>query len=217
MNPVGEPEYLNNSLIIYNYMYEDLFPPLIILLFLVFIFVIPVVVYAGFRRIADPVPFWYPLVPAAVVLLVMVGLSRQKSVFGDNSSMAGTLVIFSLMLLLNTLAVISSYLRFGKKTGTDQPWPAFTLLSFVGIFLMFWSTMGESREGGPLTLFGLVLPLTGWIFDIPAAIFHIQDIVYSPALPVYSILFGVGLFLEMVVVAGLFYALMNLSQRADKK
>ncbi len=147
-------------------MYQDLIPPLIFLLFLTFILVVPVLLWRGFRKIADPVPCWLPVVPVVVILLAMAGLITS-GFLGRGSSMAGTVIMFSLMLLLTTLAVVTPYLWFGNKTGITRPWGIFSLLSFLGVFMMFWSTMGESREGGPLPGFSLLLPLTGWIFDSP--------------------------------------------------
>jgi len=189
-------------------MYEDLIFPLVILLFLAFILLVPTLLYAGLRKIADPVPAWLPLIPAVLVLLVIGGII-QVDVIGPGNSLVGTLVIFSLMLLLTTLAVITPYFWFGKKTGIAKPNLVFSLLSFVGVALMFMSTMGESREGGPLPQFLLILPLTGWIFDGIASVLHLQDIVYSAALPVHTLLLSTGLYLEVLVIAAMFYILLG--------
>ena len=197
-------------------MYEDLIFPLVLLLFLIFILVVPLFLYKGFRKIADPVPFWLPLFSVVIVLMVMAGLS-QLNVITHGNSLVGTLLVFSLMLFLTSLAVITPYLWFGKKTRIDRPWATFTLLSFIGVFLMFWSTMGESREGGPLPGFSLILPLTGWIFDGAAAFLNIGDIVYSPVLPVHTLLHEVGLYMEVLIVAGLFYAVMSMLPKPDNE
>jgi len=151
-----------------------------------------------------------------VVLVVMVGLITLDF-FGPGSSMAGTFILFSLMLLLTTLAVITPYLWFGQKTGIVRPWATFSLLSFLGVFMMFWSTMGESREGGPLPGFFLLLPLTGWIFDGATDILNIRDIVYSPEFPVHTLLLALGLYLEVLIVSGIFYALMGMLPRAKNE
>jgi len=192
-------------------MYED---QMVMLLFLIFILIVPTILYAGLRKIADPVPHWLPTLLAVFVLLVIEGI-LQLNVIGHGNSMVGTLVMFSLMLLLTSLAVISPYLWFGKKIGIVRPWLIFTLLSFIGVALLFWSTLGESREGGPLPQFTLLLPLTGWILDGFAAILHIQEIVYSAALPVHTLLLAGGLYLEVFIIAGLFYALLTMLPPAD--
>jgi drug/metabolite transporter (DMT)-like permease len=197
-------------------MYEDLIFPLVIILFLIFILIVPTILYAGLRKIADPVPHWLPLILAVFVLLIMGGI-LQFNVIGDGNSMAGTLVMFSLLLLLTSLAVISPYLWFGKKIGIARPWWIFSLLSFIGVALLFWSTLGESRQGGPLPQFTLLLPLTGWIFDGSAAILHIQEIVFSSSLPVHTILLAIGFYLEVFIIAGLFYALLSLLPPADNE
>jgi drug/metabolite transporter (DMT)-like permease len=191
-------------------MYEDLIFPLVMLLFLIFILIVPTILYAGLRKIADPIPRWLPLLFAVFVLLVMGGI-LQLNVIGHGNSMAGILVMFSLMLLLTSLAVISPYLWFAGKTGIVRPWLIFSLLSFIGVAMLFWSTLGESREGGPLPQFTLLLPLTGWFLDGSAAILHIQEIVYSSSLPVvHTLLLAVGLYLEVFIIAGLFYAVLSL-------
>lgn len=188
-------------------MSEELMFPLLILLVLAFILLVPALLYAGLRKIADPIPAWLPLLPAVLVLLVM-GALIQLDAFGSGASMAGTFVMFSLLLLLTSLAVITPYCWFGKKTGIDRPWLVFSLLSFVGVAMMFWSTMGESREGGPLPQFFLILPLTGWIFDGIATVLNIPEIVYSAALPVHTLLLAAGLYLEVLIISAMFSILL---------
>ncbi len=196
-------------------MYEDLIFPLVLLLFLIFILFVPTLLYAGLRKIADPVPRWLPLLLALFVLLGMGGI-LQSNLIGHVNSMGGTLVMFSLMLLLTSLAVISPYLWFGEKTGIVRPWLIFSLLSFISVVLLFWSTMGESREGGPLPRFTLLLPLTGWFLDGSAAILHIQETVYSSSLPVvHTLLLAVGLYLEVFIIAALFYAVLSMLSPGD--
>ena len=197
-------------------MVEDLIFPLVMLLFVIFILIVPWLLYTGIRKIADPVPLRLPLLLAVLVLLVMGGILQFK-VLGKGNSMAGTLLIFSLMLLLTSLAVITPYFWFGHKTGIDRPLLVFSLLSFIGVFLMFWTTLGESREGGPLNQFFLLLPLTGWIFDLLASHLTIGDIVYSSALPVHTLLLAVGLYLEVFVIAVIFYALLSALPRAKNE
>ena len=186
-------------------MYEDL---LILVLCVLFILIVPWLLYAGFRKIANPVPLRLPLLLAVAVLLVIGGI-LQFHVFAEHNSMTGTLVWFFLFLMLTSLAVITPYFWFGEKTGIDRPWLIFTLLSFIGLFLMFWTTMGESKEGGPLNQFFLLLPLTGWIFDLSASLLNIGDIVYSADLPVHTLLLAAGLYLEVFIITVMFYALLG--------
>jgi|WetSurMetagenome_2_1015567.scaffolds.fasta_scaffold331678_2 hypothetical protein len=197
-------------------MYEDLIFPLVIILFVLFILIVPWLLYTGLRNIADPVPLRFPLLLTVLVLLVMGGI-LQFHVFKEPNSVAGTITYFSLFLLLTSLAVITPYFWFGNKTGIDRPWLIFTLLSFIGVFLMFLSTMGESREGGPLNQFFLLLPLTGGILDVSANFLNVQDIVYSPALPVHTLLLAAGLYLEVFVIAAMFYTLLSVLPRAKNE
>jgi hypothetical protein len=186
-------------------MYED---EMILFLFVIFILVVPGLLYAGFRKFANPVPLKLPLILAVLVLLVMMGIP-ESGIFPEPSSIAGTLVSFALMLLLTSLAVITPFFWIGNRTGIERPWLIFSLLSFVGVVLMFLSTMGESLEGGPLPRFFLLLPLTGWILDSFATILQVQDIVYSPATPVHTLLLATGLYLEVFIIAALFYVLLS--------
>jgi hypothetical protein len=197
-------------------MYEDLVFPLILVLSVLFILVVPWLLYAGFRKIANPVPLRLPLLLAAFVLMLMAGIIQFK-VFRELNSMAGTLVWFFLMLLLTSLAVITPYFWFGDKTRIERPWLIFSLLSVIGVFLMFWTTLGESREGGPLPQFFLLLPLTGGIIDISASLLHIGDIVYSSDLPVHTLLLAAGLYVEVFVIAAMFYVLLTVLSRAKNE
>jgi len=186
-------------------MYED---QMVLLLFVIFILIVPALLYAGFRKFKNPVPLRLLLILAVLDLLVMMGIF-ESGIFPEPGSMAGTLVSFALMLLLTSLAVITPFFWIGNRTGIERPWLIFTLLSFVGVVLMFISTMGESLEGGPLPRFFLLLPLTGWILDGFAAILQVQDIVYSPATLVHTFLLAVGLYLEVFIIAALFYVLLS--------
>jgi hypothetical protein len=190
-------------------VYENLILPLVIILFLLFILVVPSVLYRAIRKIADPVSVWMPVLLAGVVLLVMAGILRFNLIARDNT-LAGTLVIFSLILFLTSLGIITPYLWFGKKTGIDRPWLIFSCLSFFGVASMFYTTMGHSYEGQPLSPFGQLLPLTGWILDSLAALFNLQEIVYSALLPVHTILLAFGLYLQILIIATVYFGLLSL-------
>ena len=197
-------------------MYEDLIFPLVLLLFVIFILLVPVLLYTGLRKIADPVPLRLPLLLAVFVLLVMAGIIQFK-VFSEPNSMAGTLVWFFLMLLLTSLAVITPYFWLGNKTRIEYLWLIFSLLSFIGVILMFVTTMGESREGGPLPQFFPLLPLTGGIIDTSASFFHVENIVYSTAFPVHTLLLAAGLYVEVFIIAAIFYVLLTVLPRAKNE
>jgi hypothetical protein len=190
-------------------MYENLIFPLVVILFLIFIIIVPWLLCKAIRKIASPVPSWFPL-PAAVVVLLVMGGTLQFKVIDKANVLVGTLVMFSFMLLLITLAVITPYLWFGKKTGIVRPWLTFSLLSFIGAALMFYSTMGESLEGGPLPHFSPALPFTGWILDGLASVLHIQEIVYSSALPVHTLLRTFGLYFQALIIAAVYFGLLSL-------
>ena len=123
--------------------------------------------------------------------------------------MKNIIIPFSLIFLLSTLAVIGPYPLFEKKIGAKNPWQVFTLMSFVGVALFFFSTMGESLQGKPLPPFSSTFPLSGWIFDGLANILHLQDAVYAFDSHVYSILWACAFYLEVFFIAFLYYAVLG--------
>jgi hypothetical protein len=195
-------------------MYENLIPPIIILSVLISIVIIPALLYAGFRKIADPVLPWHPLLLAVIALLVMGGV--LGFMIKNGTSLIGTVAYYVLMITLIALAAMTPYFWFGKRTGIDRPWLIVSLLSFVGLVLWFLTTMGESPAEGPFSPFFPALPLTGWLLDGLAAILHIGNIVYSATLPVYPVLMAVGLYLEVLIIATLVYVLLGWLIAVDK-
>ncbi|MFA4848733.1 MAG: hypothetical protein WC626_03320 [Methanoregula sp.] len=194
-------------------MNETLFFILLVMIVLIFLLAVPALLYAGLKKIADPVPLWLPLLLSGIVLLVLAG-SLQFRVINNSDVLLETLEMAILMLLVITLAVISPFPPFEKKIRIDPPIAIFPLLSLVGVYLLFLASLGESLEGGPLSWFSPLLPLTGWILDGAAASLHIQDIVYAPGLQMHTILLATGLYLEVFIIAGLFYALLSVLPRA---
>jgi hypothetical protein len=193
-------------------MNESLFFVLLVVIVLIFLLAVPILLYEGLRKIRDPVPLRLPLLLSVIVLLVLAVI-LQLGLISNNDVLAGTLEMAALMLLVITLAVITPFPPFEKKIRIDPPWSLFPLLSLAGAYLLFIASVGESKAGGPLSWFTPLLPLTGWILDDAAAALHVQDIVYSPGLPLYTILLIFGLYLEVFIIAGLFYALLALLSR----
>ena len=76
--------------------------------------------------------------------------------------LSGTLMDFSLILLLTTLAMISPYPLFEKKIGINRSWILLSLLSFVGEILFLLSTVHSIL---------IVVGLYGEVFLI-AALFY---------------------------------------------
>lgn len=177
------------------------FPPVEILLFVLFVFVLPLLLYYSFKRIFDPVPLWlFPLFAIVVIDLIYTGiLSRIEP-------NANALVLFTLYLLLSTFAVLGSYPVFEKRIRIKNSWIVLCFAAFVGATLFFIATMGEIYVGRPWPAFSSSLPLTGWIFDGLANILHAQDVVYAYYSPVYRTLWACGFYLEILVIAIVFYA-----------
>jgi len=192
-------------------MNESLFFVLLVVIVLIFLLAVPILLYEGLKKIRDPVPLRFPLLLSGIVLLVLAGILRS-GLIGTVDVLTGTLGMAALMLLVIALAVITPFSPFEKKIRIDPAWSLFPLLSLAGAYLLFIASVGESRAGGPLSWFTPLLPLTGWILDDTATVLHVKDIVYAPG-PLYTFLLTAGLYLEVFIVAGLFYALLALLSR----
>jgi hypothetical protein len=197
-----EPYSMDGDIILYS----------VVLLFIVFIFFVPPLLYAGLKKMKDPVPPALPLLISAAVLLLLTFI-RKAALISDDNVLAGTVITFSFLLLLVDLAVIAPYPYFAKKIGFENPWQVFTLLAFVGAGLLFYTTAGEAYYGRPMPPFSAPLPLTGWILDGAAGILGIQDAVYAFGSPVYPLLMATGLYLEVLVLAILYYWILGLSAK----
>jgi hypothetical protein len=176
----------------------------VIVLVLLFVLIIPALIYRVLRKIVDPVPFWLPLFPVIPVIVLF-----SSGHLGGAGLLENIIIPFSLIFLLSTLAVIGPYPLFEEKIGAKNPWQVFTLMSFVGVALFFFSTMGESPAGQPLPQYSSTFPLSGWIFDGLANILHLQDVVYAFDSHVYSILWACSFYLEVFFVAFLYYAVLG--------
>ncbi|MFA5269097.1 MAG: hypothetical protein WC379_14105 [Methanoregula sp.] len=192
-------------------MYENLILPVVLFLVIIFIIAGPAACYLALRKIADPVPSWLPLALATLAFLVMGGL-LWSGVIGESNTLASVLVIYSLTFLLLSLAIATPYLWFKNRAGIDRPWLIFSMLSIISIALVFFSTMGEHRTGELLPPFSPDLLLTGWIFDGLAGIFSLQEIVYSPVLQVHTILYTLGLYLQTLIIAAVYFSFMNVGR-----
>jgi len=184
----------------------------VIILFLLFIFIIPPLLYLALRKIADPVPFWLSLLP----VIPVVGLQVLSSGLFKGSGLVENIILpFSLIFLLSSLAVIGPYPLFEKKIGAKNPWQIFALMSFMGMALFFFSTMGDRLEGQPSPPLFSTFPLSGWIFDGLANVLHFQDTVYAFNSPVYSTLWACAFYLEVFFIAFLYYAVLGLVSSCD--
>jgi len=175
-----------------------------IIIFLLLIFVIPTVLYLALKKIADPVPLWLPLLPVIPVIGIF-----SSGLVGGQGLVENILLPFSLIFLLSSLAVIGPYPLFEKKIGAKNLWQVFTLMSFVGVALFFFSTMGDRLEGQPSPPLFSTFPLSGWIIDGLANVLHLQDAVYAFNSHVYSTLWACAFYLEIFFIAFLYYAVLG--------
>lgn len=187
-------------------------PLSVIILFLLFILVIPTLLYLALKKISDPVPLWLPLLPVVPVIGI---LYLSGSLFKGTGLVENILLPFSLIFLLSSLAVIGPYPIFEKKIGAKNPWILFPLMSFVGVALFFFSTMGDRLAGQPSPPLFSTFPLSGWIFDGMANLLNLQDLVYAFDSHVYSILWACAFYLEVFFIAFLYYAMLGLVSSCD--
>jgi hypothetical protein len=179
------------------------FPPVEILLFILFVFILPLLLYYGLKRIVNPIPLWlFPLFAIGVIGLIYTGILS-----GDGPNV-NTLVLFTLYLLLSTCAVIGPYPVFEKRIRIKNSWTVLCFTAFVGAVLYFLTTMGEIYVGKPWPAFFSSLPLTGWIFDGLANLLQVQDVVYAYYSHVYRTLWACGFYLEILVIALVYYAVL---------
>ena len=176
----------------------------LILLFVLFIFFVPPLLYRGLKKAADPVPLYLPVILSVFVMGALAGIGDLHIISEDNV-VAGTIAAFLLLLLFVDFAVIAPYPIFERKIGVIATWKVFSLPSFIGAFLLFYMTAGEAYVGRPMPPFSAPLPLTGWILDGAASAFGLQGVVYAFGSPVYEILRETGLWFEVIIIAIAYY------------
>lgn len=181
----------------------------VILLFILCVFVVPPFLYASLKKLVDPIPLYLLPLLAVVAIVVLAGIRELQLISADNV-FAGTVVSFLLLLLVVDFAVITPYPFFAKKLGDASPGMVFVLLAFIGAFLLFWMTAGDIYYGRPMPPFSGPLPLTGWILDGAVSVLGLGDIVYTFGSPVYEVLREAGLYLEVLIIAIVYYWVLSL-------
>ncbi|MFA5332252.1 MAG: hypothetical protein WC342_07725 [Methanoregula sp.] len=176
----------------------------IVILVLLFIFAVPSILYLGIKKIADPVPYYFPPV-VGIAVIILLGYCMTGSGISENVTGFITAIF-----LLVSVAIIGPYPLFEKKIGARFPWHIFPLMSFLGIVIFFIPSMGESVPGSSLPLFGTASPLTGWIFDGFANLLSLQDVMYATNSPVYTIFWAGSFYLEVFVISFLYYFWLSL-------
>jgi len=137
-------------------------PPAEIVLLVLFVFIIPLLLYCGLKRILNPLPLWlFPLFAIVVIDLIYTGILSGNNLYNNE------LLLFALILLLSTFAVVGPYPVFEKKIQIKNSWIVLSSAAFIGSALFIMTTLGEIYVGRPWPAFSSSLPLTGWIFDGP--------------------------------------------------
>jgi len=192
----------------------DLILYCVIALFILFIFIVPPLLYAGLKKFRDPVPVCLPVILSILVVGVLAGI-RASGIISAENTLVGTVISFFLLLLLVDLAVIAPFPYFGKKIGITNPWMIFSLPAFIGAYLLFYTTAGEMYVGQPLPPLSAPLPLTGWILDGVVSVLGLQETMYAFGSPVYAILREIGLWFEVFIVAIVYYGVLSILQKPE--
>ncbi len=206
-NQVTDHQILSFALGIFIFITATWFtglPPVEILLFVLFVFIIPLLLYCGLKRILNPIPLWlFPLFAILVIDFIYTGVFSRSDTYGND------LVLFTLCLLISTFAVISPYPAFEKRIRIKNSWIVLCSAAFIGATLFLMTTLGEIYVGRPWPAFSSSLPLTGWIFDGLVNLLHASDLVYAYYSPVYRTLWVCGFYLEILVIAIVYYAVLG--------
>jgi len=179
-------------------MYEELIYPAAFL----FLTIIPLLMYMGLKKIADPVPVWLPASLALATFGLLVLVKNLASFNGQ-----ATLDILLLFLLM-ALAVITPYSVFEKKIGVPTPALFFFLVYFIALFFSLMIFLHEGYEGRPYDHYSTILPFfyVGAALDSVIQFLNCGDAVYSFGSRIYDDIEIAGLYLEVIIVSGLSYA-----------
>jgi len=193
---------LGIALIAVAMRFLGIFPELVVL-FILFVFILPPLLYLALKKIADPVPLWVsPLFAVIVLGFLYTGIISSDNAYENN------LILFALIFLISTFAVIGPYPFFEKKIRIQNPWKLFPFAAFIGTALFLIATMGEIYAGRPWSAFSSSLPLTGWILDGLANLLQVQGTVYAYYSHVYRTLWACGFYLEIFIIAVVYYAVL---------
>lgn len=181
----------------------------LIVLFILFVFIIPAFLYSLLKKLVNPVPVYLPVLLALLVPMLLA-LIRMLNLISETDVTTGTVTTFLLLFLMMDLAVVAPFALFEQKIGSISSWTIFALPMVTGFFFFFYMTAGEAFYGRPMPPFSAPLPLTGWILDGAASVLGLQDIVYAFGSPVYEVLREAGLFLEVFIIAVVYYWVLSL-------
>jgi hypothetical protein len=121
-----------------------------------------------------------------------------------------------LMLTFVIMAVLGAFSFFEGKDVGMRPWMAVGLVSYVAAFLLGMFLLGGSdavKVGSALPPFSFRFPVLGFILDRLIGLLNLSSVAYFSL--GYSIILGVGLYLEVFLwSAGIFFVM---SYATEKK
>jgi len=118
---------LGIALIAVAMRFLGIFPELVVL-FVLFVFILPPLLYLALKKIADPVPLWV----SPLFMVITLGFLYTGIISSDNAY-ENDLILFALIFLISTFAVIGPYSFFEKKIRIQNPWKLFPFAAFIGI------------------------------------------------------------------------------------
>ena len=186
----------------------------LLILFILCVFIIPAGLYVFLKKRMGTVPVYLPVLAGLFIPVILAGI-HMLNLISESNVVAGTLVTFLFLFLMMDLAVIAPYPYFEKKIGSISPRTIMALPVFIGFFFFFCMISGDMYEGKPMPLFSASLPLTGWILDSIIPVIGFQDPVYAFGSPVYGILREAGLFLEVLIIAIVYYWVLSMIPKQE--
>ncbi|MDD1690636.1 MAG: hypothetical protein LUQ66_08255 [Methanoregula sp.] len=180
--------------------------------FLFIIAVVPLLLYAGLKKIVNPVPVVLPVIIAGIVLIPLDFITQELFTLdlirmerGDVALLSNA--YFALVILFGAMAVVTAF-AFLERKMAQRHWIAMAPAALAGAVCTGISLIIETTAEGPWPHYSLRLPVfIGVFMDYIIAVFHLGDVVYGHGSQVYNLILYAGLFLEVFIVSVLVYAL----------
>ncbi|MCK9630044.1 MAG: hypothetical protein M0R30_00220 [Methanoregula sp.] len=181
--------------------------------FLFIIAVVPLLLYAGLKRIVNPVPVVLPVLIAGIIIIPLDYITLKLFTLDLIRMERGDVILlsnafFALVILFGAVAVVTAFAYLKRKMAQKWHWIAMAPAAFAGAVCTGISLIIETTAEGPWPHYFHRLPVfIGVFMDYIIAVFHLGDVVYGHGSQVYNLILYAGLFLEVFIVSVLVYAL----------
>jgi hypothetical protein len=189
-------------------MFMDQISLILLVLFVAFAIAGPWLALKGMRKLADPVPVYLPVLVAVVVLIITSWLSFSGLLYSAGG-ITGTLVVFSIMFFLVTLAIVTPYCWFRKPGMTKESWLSLSLLAFIGNFMTYFTILDGVRSDRPLPFFASRFPGSGNLLDLIVSGSGFGEAIYTVHSPWYFVLMMAALWLDVLFISAMYFGLIE--------